>query len=138
MSDLDILRNHFLGFNDDFFSDFFVKTHNTYPPYNVKEKDDKGLIELAVAGFKEKDLKIEVKDNLLSIYGCKEIDDKNISKLYSIHRGIANRNFTRKFKLHEYIVINGGFGLIGSEIAEKCLRSGAQILIVDNNTINII
>ena len=107
MGDLDILRNHFLGFNDDFFSDFFVKTHNTYPPYNVKEKDDKGLIELAVAGFKEKDLKIEVKDNLLSIYGCKEIDDKDISKLYSIHRGIANRNFTRKFKLHEYIVING-------------------------------
>ena len=107
MSDLDILRNHFLGFDNDFFSDFFVKTHNTYPPYNVKEKDDKGLIELAVAGFKEKDLKIEVKDNLLSIYGCKEIDDKNISKLYSIHRGIANRNFTRKFKLHEYIVING-------------------------------
>ena len=106
MSDLDILRNHFLGFDNDFFSDFFVKTHNTYPPYNVKEKDDKGLIELAVAGFKEKDLKIEVKDNLLSIYGCKEIDDKNISKLYSIHRGIANRNFTRKFKLHEYIVIN--------------------------------
>ena len=107
MSDLDILRNHFLGFNDDFFSDFFVKTHNTYPPYNVKEKDDKGLIELAVSGFKEKDLKIEEKDNLLSIYGCKEIDDKNISKLYSIHRGIANRNFTRKFKLHEHIVING-------------------------------
>ena len=107
MGDLDILRNHFLGFNDDFFSDFFVKTHNTYPPYNVKEKDDKGLIELAVAGFKEKDLKIEVKDNLLSIYGCKGIDDKDISKLYSIHRGIANRNFTRKFKLHEYIVING-------------------------------
>ena len=107
MSNLDILRNHFLGFDNDFFSDFFVKTHNTYPPYNVKEKDDKGLIELAVAGFKEKDLKIEVKDNLLSIYGCKEIDDKNISKLYSIHRGIANRNFTRKFKLHEYIVING-------------------------------
>ena len=107
MGDLDILRNHFLGFDNDFFSDFFVKTHNTYPPYNVKEKDDKGLIELAVAGFKEKDLKVEVKDNLLSIYGCKEIDDKDISKLYSIHRGIANRNFTRKFKLHEYIVISG-------------------------------
>ena len=107
MGDLDILRNHFLGFNDDFFSDFFVKTHNIYPPYNVKEKDDKGLIELAVAGFKEKDLKIEVKDNLLSIYGCKEAKDKDISKLYSIHRGIANRSFTRKFKLHEHIIVNG-------------------------------
>ena len=107
MGDLDILRNHFLGFDNDFFSDFFVKTPTTYPPYNVNEKDDKGLIELAVAGFKEKDLKIEVKDNLLSIYGCKEPEDKNISKLYSIHRGIANRSFTRKFKLHEYIIVNG-------------------------------
>jgi molecular chaperone IbpA len=107
MGDLDIFRNHFLGFDNDFFSDFFVKTPNTYPPYNVKENDEKGLIELAVAGFKEKDLKVEVKDNLLSIYGCKEIDDKDISKLYSVHRGIANRNFTRKFKLHEHIVING-------------------------------
>ena len=107
MGDLDILRNHFLGFDNDFFSDFFVKTPNTYPPYNVEEKDDKGLIELAVAGFKEKDLKVEVKDNLLSIYGCKKIDDKNVSKLYSIHRGIASRNFTRKFKLHEHIVVNG-------------------------------
>ena len=107
MGDLDILRNHFLGFDNDFFSDFFIKTPTTYPPYNVKEKDDKGLIELAVAGFKEKDLKIEVKDNLLSIYGCKESEDKDISKLYSIHRGIANRSFTRKFKLHEYIIVNG-------------------------------
>jgi len=102
MGDLDILKNHFLGFNDDFFSDFFVKTHNTYPPYNVKEKDEKGLIELAVAGFKEKDLKIEVKDNLLSIYGCKESKDTEY-----LHKGIANRSFTRRFKLHEHIVVNG-------------------------------
>ena len=91
MGDLDILRNHFLGFDNDFFSDFFVKTPTTYPPYNVKEKD----------------LKIEVKDNLLSIYGCKEAKDKDISKLYSIHRGIANRSFTRKFQLHEHIIVNG-------------------------------
>ena len=34
---------------------------------------------------------------------------------------------------NKYIVIIGGFGLIGSEIAERCLRSGAKILIIDNN-----
>ena len=34
---------------------------------------------------------------------------------------------------NKYIVINGGFGLIGSEIAERCLQSGAQLLIIDNN-----
>ena len=69
MNELDIIRNHFLGFHDDFFDSFRGVT--TYPPYNIKEKDDKGVIEFAVAGFAEKDLKVEMKENTLSIYGCK-------------------------------------------------------------------
>ena len=73
----------------------------------LRKKTIKVLLNQQQQGFKEKDLKIEVKDNLLSIYGCKEPEDKDISKLYSIHRGIANRSFTRKFQLHEHIVING-------------------------------
>ena len=43
MNELDILRNHFLGFQNDFFDNF--RTVSTYPPYNIKEKDDKGVIE---------------------------------------------------------------------------------------------
>ena len=101
MNELDIIRNHFLGFHNDFFDGF--KRVSTYPPYNIKEKDDLGVIEFAVAGFTEKDLKVEVKDRTLYIYGCKE--EKTSEDFY--HRGISDRTFQKKFKLHEHIVING-------------------------------
>ena len=101
MNELDIIRNHFLGFNNDFFDNF--RTVTTYPPYNVREKDDLGVIEFAVAGFAEKDLKVEVKDQTLHIYGRKE--EKRSEDFY--HKGISDRTFQKSFKLHEHIVING-------------------------------
>ena len=101
MNELDIIRNHFLGFHDNFFDSF--RRISTYPPYNIKEKDDLGVIEFAVAGFTEKDLKVEVKDRTLYIYGCKE--EKTSEDFY--HRGISDRTFQKKLKLHEHIVING-------------------------------
>ena len=101
MNELDLIRNHFLGFHNDFFEGFRRVT--TYPPYNIKEKDDLGVIEFAVAGFTEKDLKVEVKDQTLHVYGCKE--EKKSEDFY--HKGISDRTFQKKFKLHEHIVING-------------------------------
>ena len=101
MNELDLIRNHFLGFHDNFFDSF--RRISTYPPYNVREKDDLGVIEFAVAGFTEKDLKVEIKDRTLYIYGCKE--EKTSEDFY--HRGISDRTFQKKFKLHEHIVING-------------------------------
>ncbi len=101
MTELDILRNHFLGFHNDFFDSF--RRVSTYPPYNVKEKDDKGVIEFAVAGFNDNDLKIEVKENTLSIYGCKE---KELQEDL-MHKGISDRSFTKKFQLHKQIVVDG-------------------------------
>ena len=100
MNELDIIRNHFLGFHNDFFDSF--RRVSTYPPYNIKEKDDKGVIEFAVAGFAEKDLKVEVKENTLSIYGCKE---KELQEDL-MHKGISDRSFTKKFQLHKQIVID--------------------------------
>ena len=101
MNELDIIRNHFLGFHNDFFEGFRRVT--TYPPYNIKEKDDLGVIEFAVAGFTEKDLNVAVKDQTLHVYGCKE--EKKSEDFY--HKGISDRTFQKKFKLHEHIVING-------------------------------
>ena len=102
MTELDnIIRNHFLGFHNDFFDSF--RKVSTYPPYNIKEKDGKGVIEFAVAGFAEKDLKVEVKDQTLYISGCKE--EKNSDDFW--HKGISDRSFTKNFKLHEHIIING-------------------------------
>ena len=59
MNELELIRNHFLGFHNDFFEGF--RRVSTYPPYNIKEEDDKGVIEFAVAGFAERDLKVEVR-----------------------------------------------------------------------------
>jgi len=100
MNELDILRNHFLGFQNDFFDNF--RRVSTYPPYNIKEKDDKGVIEFAVAGFAEKDLKVEVKENTLSISGCKE---KELQEDL-MHKGISDRSFSKKFQLHKHIVVD--------------------------------
>ena len=100
MTELDILRNHFLGFHNDFFDSF--RRVSTYPPYNIKEKDDKGVIEFAVAGFAEKDLKVEVKENTLSVSGCKE---KELQEDL-MHKGISDRSFIKRFQLHKQIVIN--------------------------------
>ena len=101
MTELDILRNHFLGFHNDFFDSF--RRVSTYPPYNIKEKDDKGVIEFAVAGFNDNDLKVEVKENTLNVHGCNE--DKDSDKFF--HKGISNRSFTKSFQLHKQIVIDG-------------------------------
>ncbi len=101
MNELDIIRNHFLGFHNDFFDSF--RRVSTYPPYNIKEKDDKGVIEFAVAGFNDNDLKVEVKENTLSIYGCKE---KELQEDL-MHKGISDRSFTKKFQLHKQIVVDG-------------------------------
>ena len=101
MNELDLIRNHFLGFRNDFFDNF--TRVSTYPPYNIKEKDDKGVIEFAVAGFNDNDLKVEVKENTLNIHGCKE--DKDSDDFF--HKGISNRSFTKSFQLHKQIVVDG-------------------------------
>ena len=100
MTELDLIRNHFLGFHNDFFEGFRRVT--TYPPYNIKEEDDKGVIIFAVAGFAEKDLKVEVKENTLSIHGCKEKKDSESFW----HKGISDRSFTKNFQLHKHIVVD--------------------------------
>jgi len=100
MTELDLIRNHFLGFHNDFFEGFRRVT--TYPPYNIKEEDDKGVIVFAVAGFAEKDLKVEVKENTLSIHGCKEKKDSESFW----HKGISDRSFTKNFQLHKHIVVD--------------------------------
>jgi len=100
MNELELIRNHFLGFHNDFFDNFRRVT--TYPPYNIKEEDDKGVIEFAVAGFTDDDLKVEVKENTLSIHGCKEKKDPESFW----HKGISDRSFTKNFQLHKHIVVD--------------------------------
>ena len=76
---------------------------NGYPPYNIERTAENAYrIEIAVAGFRQDDLTIEVKENLLTVQGRKVANDE--AKRY-LHRGLAERNFERRFQLADYVVV---------------------------------
>jgi HSP20 family molecular chaperone IbpA len=82
--------------------DRISKTADGYPPYNVEQLAENRLrITLAVAGFAEADLSVQVEDKQLVIRG-KQADDQD--RVY-LHRGIAARQFQRSFVLAEGIEV---------------------------------
>ncbi|MFY2823303.1 Hsp20 family protein [Ruegeria sp. MALMAid1280] len=77
----------------------------SYPPYNIEKTDvDTYRISVAVAGFSEQDLSVEVKENALIVAGKKAAEDKERSYL---HRGIATRAFERRFALADHVRVTG-------------------------------
>lgn len=77
----------------------------TYPPYNIeKTADDAYRISVAVAGFADADLSVDVKENALIVSARKADEDQNRSYL---HRGIATRAFERKFQLADHVRVTG-------------------------------
>ena len=80
-----------------------AETATGYPPYNIERTDENAYrIEMAVAGFRPEELNIEVKENLLTVQGRKAANDE--SRRY-LHRGLAERNFERRFQLADYVVV---------------------------------
>ena len=76
-----------------------------YPPYNIETVGDNAYrIELAVAGFSSAELNIEARENTLTVTGRKVANDE--AKRY-LHRGLAERNFERRFQLADYVVVTG-------------------------------
>ncbi|NOX93574.1 MAG: Hsp20 family protein [Alphaproteobacteria bacterium] len=76
-----------------------------YPPYNIERLDENDYrITLAVAGFGESDLDIEVRENTLTVKGIRGEGDEARSFL---HHGIAGRSFERQFQLAEHVQIDG-------------------------------
>jgi molecular chaperone IbpA len=78
---------------------------SSYPPYNIEKTAEDGYrISIAVAGFSEVDLGIEVKENTLHVSARKSepVDEKTY-----LHRGIATRAFDRKFHLADHVRATG-------------------------------
>ena len=76
---------------------------NGYPPYNIERTDQNAYrVEIAVAGFKPEELSIEVKENVLTVQGRKPAND-DVRRF--LHRGLAERNFERRFQLADYVVV---------------------------------
>ncbi len=77
----------------------------SYPPYNIeKTAEDAYRISIAVAGFSDADLSVEVKENAL-VVAAKKADD-GADKSY-LHRGIATRAFERRFTLADHVRVTG-------------------------------
>ena len=77
-----------------------------YPPYNIEQSptdENAYAIELAVAGFAESDLEIEVKESQLVIIGKKDAPE---TERRFLHRGIAERGFIRRFHLADHVVVS--------------------------------
>lgn len=74
-----------------------------YPPYNIERTaENEYRIEIAVAGFRPEELNVEVKENLLTVQGRKTANDET---RHFLHRGLAERNFERRFQLADYVVV---------------------------------
>lgn len=77
-----------------------------YPPYNIEKSDENGYrITLAVAGFGEQDLSIEVKEDQLMVAGG-IADDQEKERVF-LHRGIAARAFRRVWRLADHVEVTG-------------------------------
>ena len=100
-------RSGFIGFDHIFDQLENIHKHakDHYPPHNVVKEDDfKFTLELAVAGFKEEHIDIEVNDGVLTIKGdrpARREQDKYV------HKGISARNWKKSFRLSEYTEVNG-------------------------------
>ena len=78
----------------------------TYPPYNIERvSEDEYRVTMAVAGFGQDDITIEVKQNTLTVSGKKA--DKTEGKSEYLHQGIAQRAFERRFQLADYVQVEG-------------------------------
>lgn len=96
-------------------------SHSSYPPYDIEAFDEnRYAISLAVAGFEENELDIEVESDVLTIKGMKSKDDDTEHRF--LHRGIATRAFERKFNLAQYVEITNAKlnnGLLTIELKQE-------------------
>lgn len=94
----------FIGFNRDLerLNRLYSVNNVGYPPYNITKSDeDTYHVSIALAGFSKDDVEVSVDNNTLIIKGNNEPTDE--SKY--VHKGIANRKFTRNFALGEYMEV---------------------------------
>jgi molecular chaperone IbpA len=78
----------------------------SYPPYNIERTGENAYrITVAVAGFGEDELSIEVKENTLTIRGDKQEKQEKTGEV--VYQGIAGRAFERVFQLADYVQVKG-------------------------------
>lgn len=114
--DTSSLSRALVGF-DTLFNDIETRyanqVNNNYPPYNIiKHSDDDYEIQIAVSGFEESEVTVEIDQRQLIIKGKHDERGDHDQPQY-LHRGLATRDFVRVFTLAEYM-----------EVSEGCIKNG--------------
>ena len=125
------LRPVTVGFDSVFdnfermFSDDFFSTSSNYPAYNiVKTKDNHYDVEVALAGFNKKDIKVSYADGQWSIESVKNNSAKEKDENGNvIHRGIAKRYFKKSFSVAENCEVKG------AELKDGLLRVSLERIV---------
>ncbi len=79
------------------------RSQTAYPPYNIELlENDKYRITMAVAGFNENEINVEIEDKVLTIAASKASKDGDRNYL---HQGIAERDFKRQFRLEDHVQV---------------------------------
>ncbi|MEO1135245.1 MAG: Hsp20 family protein [Pseudomonadota bacterium] len=95
-----------------------------YPPYNIERIDENDYrVTLAVAGFSEDELDVELHENTLTVTGSRSDNDDGRTFL---HQGIAGRSFQRRFQLAEHVEVAGASlvnGLLNIELRREIPES---------------
>ena len=100
------IRRQFVGFDRviDLLNQNFEVSVNSYPPFNIQKLDEENYeIQMALAGFKESDLKVTVEDGTLTVEG----DQSSSEETDYIHQGIAERKFKKSWSLADTVIVEG-------------------------------
>lgn len=105
MNIADWLRKNAIGTLDNLERSFDAQMLDKYPPHSILSLDENNYtLTLAVAGFTKNELKVEGSDGYLTITGTKSHTEMP-EGAKMIHQGISFRDFTRKWKLAEYMEV---------------------------------
>ncbi len=96
---MDKIMKNSIGINDDYLDRFFnVTTQTNYPPYNlVNVSNEISRLEIALAGFKKKEVKVYTEYGKLYVTGSKEEKEET----EYVHKGLAQRSFERAWTLSD-------------------------------------
>lgn len=82
-----------------------VQPFDNWPPYDIiKKGEDHYRIVMAVAGFEQDELMLTDRPNLLIVSGAKNDEQESQDSVY-LHKGIAAREFERRFELADYVKV---------------------------------
>jgi molecular chaperone IbpA len=112
-----------------------------YPPYNIERTGENAYrISVAVAGFSENELSIEVKENTLTIKGEKQAKEESIGEV--LYQGIAARAFERVFQLADYVQVKGAGlenGLLHVDLVREIPESKKpRVIPIGNGTAKVL